>query len=275
MEGIQMRKTRTVMLIIACLMVSCLPAWAASRTTPVEVLNTPFVGIDASNSTVKAVQVEPWYMNILGTPNFNVANSPTVKIDGTTNTVKAAQSGTWNVGVSSMPTVNVNTHAVTQSGTWNVGISGTPNVNIANTPSVNVSNSPTVKIDATTNAVDTPTKHNAVQIWSTNQTIANLSTLTSTWIACAGYDELRFLLQSDAMSNFITVYIEFRSPSTEFVPAKAVVWSSGVTGGAFHDGRATLAISCPVYGDWCQVKIDNNAGVPVTVFRSSYAYLVN
>ena len=270
-----MQRTRVVVLIIVCLIAACLPAWAVGRTTPVEVVNTPLVGIDPNSSTVKAVQTEPWYVEFMSTPSFNIANSPTVKIDGTTNTVKAAQSGTWNVGVSSMPTVSVNTHAVTQSGTWNVGINNTPSVNIANTPSVAVSNSPTVKIDATTNAVDTPTKHNAVQIWSTDQTIAISSSLTSPWIPCAGYSELRFLLQSDAMSNFITVYIKFRSPSTDFVPAKAVVWSSGVGGPGFIDGRATLAIECPIYGDWCIVKIDNGAGIPVKVFGSSYAYLVN
>ena len=156
-----------------------------------------------------------------------------------------------------------------------MGINGTPSVNIANTPTVSVSNVPTVRIDSTSNAVDTPTKHNGVQIWTSDQTIAIASSLTSSWIACDGYKDMRFLLQSDAMSNFITVYIKFRSPSTDFVPAKAVVWSSGVGGTGFIDGRATLAIECPVYGDWCIVKIDNGAGIPVKIFRSSYAYLVN
>lgn len=64
---------------------------AIGRTTPVEVMNTPVVGIDPNYATVKACQIEPWYVEFMGTPNFNLANVPTVKIDGTTNTVKAAR----------------------------------------------------------------------------------------------------------------------------------------------------------------------------------------
>ncbi|MBN1193217.1 MAG: hypothetical protein JXA36_05975 [Coriobacteriia bacterium] len=267
---------RHLPLLIACLIAACLPVWAVARTTPVEVLNTPMVGIDPNNSTVKAVQADPWYMNILGTPNFNVANSPTVKIDATTNTVKAAQSGTWSVGVSSMPTVSVNTHAVTQSGAWNVGITGTPSVSIANapsvsisnTPSVSVSNSPTVKIDATTNAVDTPTKHNTVQLWATNQTIPNSSNTVSPSFSCAGYDELRFMLWSTSSAVNLMVYIRFRTPLGSFLCAKQLDW--GQTGAG-----PTLPITCPVYGDTCQVEIYNGTGSTVVIYNASYVYLVN
>jgi len=264
------------MYLIGCLVVlsaiGATPLWAVSRTTPVEVINKPLVGIETGNNVVQAVQLDPWYMNILGTPNFNVANSPTVKIDGTTNTVKAAQSGTWNVGVtgtpsvaqsgtwsvgvSSMPTVSVNTHAVTQSGTWNVGISGTP--------SVSVSNTPTVKIDATTNAVDTPTKHNSVQIWATNQTVPTSSDIVSPAINCAGYDELRFMLYANTSSVNLTAYIMFSTPSGAFLTVKQVAWSPLV-----------VPITCPVYGDTCKIDIYNSTGSSVVIYYQSCVYMVN
>jgi hypothetical protein len=275
-----MRTTRYALLIITCLVYACLltaaPVWAvATRTTPVEVTNKPLVGIETGNNIVQAVQLDPWYVNILGTPNFNVANSPTVKIDGTTNTVKAAQSGTWNVGLTG-------TLSVAQSGTWNVGVSGTPavvqsgawNVGITGTPAVSVSNSPTVKIDATTNAVDTPTKHNTAQLWSTDQVMAIGATLSSGLISCAGYKELRFLISADRCSDFNKVYVKFVSPSNQLVTAKLIRWTDGAGTGLIED-RSILPLVCPVYGDWCMVYIENGSGLEVRIYRSSYVYLVN
>ncbi len=261
-----MRRTRIVILIIACLIVSCLPVWAAGRTTPVEVMNTPLVAIDPNNSTVKAVQVDPWYMNILGTPNFNVANSPTVKIDGTTNTVKAAQSGTWNVGVSSMPTVNVNTHAVTQSGTWNVGINNTPNVNVTNTASVNVSNTPAVRIDASANAVDTPTRGRALLLFGGNQVIPTGAGVTSASFDCSGYSELRFIVSTDFAGSAIKAVVEFQSPLGPSFWGIALMRSLTDTYTAF---------SVPVYGGSCRLRITNNLGATATIWSESWVYMVN
>ncbi len=275
------------MRLIACLAilsaVGATPLWAVSRTTPVEVTNKPLVGIESGNNIVQATQKDAWYVNIMGTPNFNVANSPTVKIDGTTNTVKidgttntvkidattntvkAAQSGTWSVVLTGTP-------AVAQSGPWNVGINGTPNVNIANapsvtvsnTPSVSVSNSPTVKIDATTNAVDTPTKHKAVQLWAADQSIPTGSSRTSPLIDCAGYNEVRLLLVANTASASLTACISFRAPSGAYLIAKTVNWSAN-----------TMPITCPVYGDICIITILNSIGSTVTVYQDSFAYLVN
>jgi hypothetical protein len=274
-----MRTTQYALPIIACLVAACVftvaPVWAVSRTTPVEVTNKPLVGIETGNNIVQAVQLDPWYMNILGTPNFNVANSPTVKIDGTTNTVKidgttntvkAAQSGTWNVGITGTPTV-------VQGGTWSVGIANTPNVNIANTPSVSVtgtssvsvSNSPTVKIDATTNAVDTPTRRSTIQLWATDQALANGGTLYSPWISCAGYDEVRAILWSQTASTSITVYVSFRTPTGIFASVKTVGWPTG----------SIAAVTCPVYGDTCQIAIYNGTGIGINILNHSYVYLVN
>jgi hypothetical protein len=280
-----MLDTKRNICLIACLVIlsaiGATPLWAVSRTTPVEVMNNLLIGIDAGNNIVQAVQRDPWYVGILGTPNFNVANSPTVKIDGTTNTVKAAQSGTWSVGLTGTPSVaqsgtwNVGisgTPAVVQSGAWNVGITGTPNVNIANTPSVSisntpsvsVSNSPTVRIDAAANTVDTPTKHNSVQIWATNQTIPNSSNILSPSINCAGYDELRFMLYSNTSSVNLMIYIMFSTPSGIFMTVKQLAWSPLV-----------VPITCPVYGDICKIDIYNSSGAPVLVYYQSCVYMVN
>lgn len=281
-----MMNTRSITLIVAVIAamsaVGPTTAWAvAGRTTPVEVVNKPLVGIETGNNIVQSVQLDPWYVNILGTPNFNVANSPTVKIDGTTNTVKSAQSGTWsvgltgtpsvaqsgtwNVGVSSMPTVSVNTHAVTQSGAWNVGINNTPDVNIANTPSVSVSNSPTVRIDAAANAVVAASKHNTVQLSTSNVSIPASTSWNSALIDCAGYKEIRALLWSNTLSADILVYVMVRSPSGNYMTAKVVPFQ----------GSAVMPINCLVYGDTCKIMIWNDSSVEMTLYRDSYVYLVN
>lgn len=252
-------------LITICLFTCMSSAWAVGRTTPVQVVNTPLVGIDINNSTVKAVQLDPWYVNILGTPDFNIANSPTVKIDGTMNTVKATQSGTWSVGVSSMPTVNVNTHAVTQSGTWNVGINGTPSVNIANTPSFSVSNTPTVRIDAAANAVTAASKHNTVQLSTSNVSIPAGDYWYSSEIDCEGYKEIRALLWSSTLSDTILVYVQFRSPTGYFMRAKSVPFQ----------GSSIMPVECPVYADTCRISIWNGTAVNMTLYDESYVYLVN
>ena len=270
-----MQRAAYTLLITACLIVACLPVWAVSRTTPVEITNKPLVGIETGNNVVQAVQLDPWYMNILGTPNFNVANSPTVKIDGTTNTVKidattntvkAAQSGTWSVGLTGTP-------SVAQSGTWSVGITGTPSVSVSNTPSVNianapsvsVSNSPTVKIDATTNAVDTPTKHNTIQLWATDTPVPNNSSVAAPWFSTAGYREMRVVLWPSGAGAGLTAYVSFRTPTGNFVPVKVVQWPGGTIN----------AFTCEVYGDTCQVMVGNNLGFNINILNHSYVYLVN
>ncbi|MBN1193218.1 MAG: hypothetical protein JXA36_05980 [Coriobacteriia bacterium] len=290
-----MRNIRRYICLIACATIlsaiGATPLWAVARTTPVEILNTPFVGIDPDNCTVKAVQAEPWYMNILGTPNFNVANSPTVKIDGTTNTVKidattntvkatqsgawnvgitgtpsVAQSGTWNVGVSSMPTVNVNTHAVTQSGTWNVGINGTPGVSVSNTPSVTVSNSPTVRIDSAANAVDTPTRGYAMLLFGSNQVIPTGSQAISSAFNCSGYKEVRFAISTNYAASTIYASVEFQSP------LGATYWSSVYTQSL---NNHYTAFCVPVYNASCRVRIVNNVGATATIYSESWVYMVN
>lgn len=66
------------------------------------------------------------------TTPVEVENSPTVKIESTNNTVKAAQSGTWTVGVSGTPNVSVtNTPSVTVANTPSVSVTNTPTVGIS------------------------------------------------------------------------------------------------------------------------------------------------
>ncbi|MBI2844674.1 MAG: hypothetical protein HYX78_14870 [Armatimonadetes bacterium] len=76
------------------------PAWAAPRSTPVQVVN--LLGIDPNSNTVKAQQLGDWNVAIAGTPSV-------------------AQSGAWNVGISGTPSVNIaNTPTVRIDGTDNI-----------------------------------------------------------------------------------------------------------------------------------------------------------
>lgn len=257
----------------ACLFASQ-QAFSAGRTTPVEVMNTPLVGIDSKQNEVSISQVDPWLVEVIGTPGFIIANVPTVKIDGSTNTVKAAQSGTWTVGVSSMPTVNVNTHAVTQSGTWNVGITGTPsvsianipNVNISNTPNVSVSNSPTVKIDSSANVVDTPTRGAAHLLFATDQVIPNGGQVISDPFDCLGYKEVRFVISNNFAGDNLWADAEFQSP------LGSAYW---LTAHKEHLNLNEKAFCVPVYNRYCRIRIMNFIGSTVTIYRDSWVYKVN
>lgn len=253
---------KRIVLIVWLPIVTMSAALGASRTTPVTVENSPVVKLDPAYATVKLDSTG----NIVrarqdGTWTVDLGSVPIL----TVNTHAVTQSGTWNVGVTSMPTVNVNTHPVTQSGTWTVGLSGTPNVNVANTPSVNVANSPVVKIDSSMNAVDTPTRHNTIQLWSTNQTVAAKSTLYSPYINCAGYDRVRAVLWCTTAASCITVYINFRAPTGYFASVMSFSWPSGTI----------AAVECPVYGDTCRIDIMNNCSSSITMSNDSYVYLVN
>lgn len=282
-----MPKTIRNLWLVACL-VSMLPAagplWAVGRTTPVEVTNTPLVGIDGSsgNNIIQCLQRDAWYVDINGTPNFNVANIPTFKIDTAANVVKATQSGTWNVGVSGIASVAqsgswnvgvIGTSAVSQSGAWSVGITGIPNVSVSNTPSVtianspsvSVSNSPMVRIDPAVNTVDVPTKHNMIQLWTSNQPVENGMTLYSSSFSCAGYREVRALLWSGSGSADLRAYVTFEGPTGLFFRIASVTWASG----------NMVTCQCPVFSDHCQIEIQNSTGSTVNIMNGSYVYLVN
>lgn len=262
------------------LVIVATPLWAISRTTPVEVTNP--ISIDSISNIVQCVQRDAWYIDINGTPNFNVANIPTVKIDSATNVVKASQSGTWNVGISGIAAVAqsgswnvgiIGTSSVSQSGTWNVGVLGTPNVNIANTPavtiantaSVSISNSPMVKIDPSVNTVDAPTKHNMIQLWASNQPVESGMTLYSSSFSCAGYREVRALLWSGSGGVDLRAYVTFEGPTGMFFRLVSTTWASG----------NIVTCQCPVFGDHCQIEIYNGTGGTINIMNGSYVYLVN
>ncbi len=257
-----MKNHAAILSILVSLTAMLLPvqqAQAQGRTTPVEVKNTPLVQIDKVGNTVTASQDGTWIVGIDGTPSVNVANtpdvhivntpnvsvanSPTVKIDGTTNTVKAAQSGTWNVGVTGTP-------AVAQSGTWTVGVSGTPNVNVANMASVSVANSPYVKIAGSDNTVRAPVLSSTVQLWTTDQTVANGAQLTSSAINCDGFRDLRFMGYTNSGGAGLTIRVEFLSPVAGYWYASV---SQPFTG-------STTALTTPVYGTYAHIVISNSLG---------------
>lgn len=86
---------------LACVISLACASVAQTRTTPVEVENSPTVKIDASANLVRSEQNGEWAVEVIGTPSVNVAG---------------------------MPAVDVNPHPVTQGGEWNVGLVGTPPV---------------------------------------------------------------------------------------------------------------------------------------------------
>jgi len=271
--------------LIACLVIlsaiGATPVWAASRTTPVEVMNNLLVGIDAGNNIVQAVQKDPWYVGILGTPNFNVANSPTVKIDGTTNTVKidattntvkAAQSGTWSVGVSSMPTVSVNTHAVSQSGTWNVGVTGTPSVAQSGTWNVGIL--------GTANTVKTPPQTQTVQLWSDGTDLAAGAKLYSPWVYTAGFRQVHVVLVGNMVGDNVRAALIVKMGDGGMGEiGKARFYGSHtpgfLQGGDFIVSATYLTFSFQVISDIFQIRIDNDSTLGVTIYGSSYVYLTN
>lgn len=165
-----------------------------------------------------------------------------------------------------MPTVNVNTHAVTQSGRWTVGINGTPNVTIANTPIVSVSNSPAVKIDPAFNAVDTPTKGYAMLLFSSNQVIPNGSQVISPGFNCSGYKEVRFAISTNYSGADIYASVEFQSPlgATNWFCVHEETMHSHFT-----------AFCVPVYSTSCRVRIVNYLGATATIYGESWVYMVN
>ncbi|MBI2844672.1 MAG: hypothetical protein HYX78_14860 [Armatimonadetes bacterium] len=224
---------------------STVPGQAQARTTPVEVTN--LLGIDPNNNTVKAQQLGAWTVSLSGTA------------------------------------------AVTQSGSWSVGITGTPNMNVANTPNVNVANIPmvkidsatnTVKIDSNANTVKTPTQRNMVQLWTTNQTVNNGGIIFSAWISASGYKEMRFVIRSSSSSENLLVHIIPTSPTgsgyylgrANFAAASG---SSFATGGNWVAEGGTCVFSMPVVADLYVLQLKNNTGGTVTVYDSSWAYLVN
>jgi hypothetical protein len=78
-----------IALVVGCALAFSTASFAQTRTTPVEVQNSPVVKVDTTQNRVKAEQYGPWQVEIVGTPGVSVSNSPTVKIDSNTNTVSA------------------------------------------------------------------------------------------------------------------------------------------------------------------------------------------
>jgi hypothetical protein len=264
--------------LIACLVIlsatGATPLWAVSRTTPVEVTNKPLVGIETGNNIVQSIQRDPWYVGILGTPNFNVANSPTVKIDGTTNTVKidattntvkAAQSGAWTVGISGTPFVS-------QSGTWNVGVTGTP--------SVAQSGAWNVGILSTANTVKTPPQTQTVQLWSDGTDLAAGAKLYSPWVYTAGFRQVHVVLVGNMVGNDVRAALIVKMGDGGMGEiGKARFYGSHtpgfLQGGDFIVSATYLTFSFQVISDIFQIRIDNDSTLGITIYGNSYAYLTN
>ncbi len=212
------------------------PAFAQARTTPVEVTNP-------------------------------------VEIDPTANTVRAQQSGGWEVGILGTP-------GVAQAGTWNVGILGTPGVNVVNSPTVSIDPANnTIGIDANNNSVKTSTQSQMIQAWSGDQTLSSGQGVFTPLIDCRGYKELRGMF----MANFTLVGLKVR------------VYAKGPSGamptlGSFNFGTTTQSISShanfvpdpgrclfviPVMADIMRLYVINETAFNVTLYESSWIYLVN
>ncbi|MEN6373097.1 MAG: hypothetical protein ABFD64_13920 [Armatimonadota bacterium] len=85
----------SIMIALICVMSCSTALFAQTRTTPVEVQNTPNVKVDPSGNTVKidntgnTVQVSGTpNVNVTNTPNVNVGTLPAVKVDPNQNTIR-------------------------------------------------------------------------------------------------------------------------------------------------------------------------------------------
>ena len=99
-------RTITILILITlvCVLSCSTMSFAQTRTTPVEVENTPTVKIDGTANTVKVdpsgntVKIDPTgntvqvsgtpSVNVVNTPTVSVGNSPVIKMDTTQNIVK-------------------------------------------------------------------------------------------------------------------------------------------------------------------------------------------
>jgi len=241
--------------------------WAQARTTPVEVKNQISI---TGNPGVS--QYGTWNVGLTGTPNVNVGG-----------TLAATQSGTWNVGITGNPLVG-------QFGAWNVGITGNPgvtqsgpwNVGISNTPNVAVTNTPTVNISSTNNTVKAPTQWNKIRLWTTDQVIANTGTIQSANLTTAGYKEIRACIGSNSSGASLYVYVWGKSGagSGSWVPLGkgnfAIPPANFISLGAnFAPESGTCVFSFPVVSDEMLISMSNNTGGSVTVYSTSWVYLVN
>ena len=120
-----------ILITLVCVLSCSTMSFAQTRTTPVEVENTPTVKIDGTANTVKVdpsgntVKIDPAYntvqvsgsplVNVVNTPTVNVGNSPVVKMDTVQNTVKTpTQSNLIQLWASSQ-TVTANGGIITSS----------------------------------------------------------------------------------------------------------------------------------------------------------------
>ena len=102
--------TNKIIIMLICTAACSTPSFAQTRTTPVEVKNTPAVKIDQTGNTVKvdpsgnSVKIDPTAnavqingtpnVNVTNTPTVNVGNTPVVKVDPAQNTVKTPTQST-------------------------------------------------------------------------------------------------------------------------------------------------------------------------------------
>jgi hypothetical protein len=255
-------RSKIAIIIALCMLLAAVAAQAQTRTTPVEVVN--LIGIDPAANTVKAQQSGLWSVGIQGTLDARLVESPTVKFDTTSNTVKAQQSGMWNVGITGTPTV-------AQSGAWNVGISGTPNVN--------VSNSPTVRVDAAHSSVSTPTGYRMVQLFSEDRVVAANGTVTTSFLDCAGYSEMRVVMYSNTTSVDVDVSLWKRSPTNVYLRVgRANFGTSGqsVSNQANFTTTPTFCMfAVPVLSDRVYISVYNGTSQSITIRSHSYVMLVD
>jgi hypothetical protein len=287
----------TAVLCVVLAVTGTSAVWAQARTTPVEVKNQ--VGLDPANNTVKAVQSGSWTatvagtlaatqsgewnVGITGTPgvtqsgtwNVGITGTPAVGIDPANNTVKAAQSGTWNVNVANAPNVSV-------TNTPNVAVTNIPTVNINGTPNVAVTNTPTVNINSTNNTVKAPTQWNKIRLWTTDQVIAHTGTIQSANLQTAGYKEIRACIGSNSSGASLYVYVwgKTGAGSGSWAPLGkgnfAIPPANFISLGAnFAPESGTCVFSFPVVSDEMLISMSNNTGGSVTVYSTSWVYLVN
>ena len=274
----------TAVLCVVLAVTGTSAVWAQARTTQVEVNNQ--VGIDPANNTVKAEQSGSWLANVAGTL---AATQSGIWNVGITGIPYVAQSGTWNVGLTGDPSVSIagtpnvnvaNTPTVNITGTPNVNVANTPTVSIAGTPNVNVTNTPTVNISSTNNTVKAPTQWNKIQLWTTNQVLPDSMGASSPYLTTTGYKEIRACIESSSSNTNLKVHLLAKNGAGAYsyvaTGSFAVPTANFISlGGNLTCPTYSCIFSFPVIADMMYIVISNLTGGSITVFNTSWVYLVN
>ena len=164
-----------------------------------------------------------------------------------------------------------------------LAVDRTTPVTVSGTPSVTIANTPTVSISATNNVVQAAAKSNVIQLWTTDQVLANNGYCTSGQIDCTGYREARVVLMSNSSSASLTVSLAF---GTSFNGAnyKSLGYANFATPSVAITNQGNFQpwasssfcyFSHPILSNSCAIWVSNTSGASATISKNSWIYLIN